>query len=84
MSPRRGGARPSAGSPRDELLRIQRELHRAVGTELGLRVLSTGIRESANAVRLEVVALEERAREALDARYDMFAVQATARPMPVT
>ena len=62
-----------------ELLRIQRELEGTVGTELGLRVLSTGIREDANAVSLEVVVLEERAREALDARFGAGAVQATAR-----
>jgi hypothetical protein len=67
-----------------ELLRIQRELHGAVGAELGLRVLGTGIRESANAVSLMVVVLEERAREALDARYGVGAVQATARLTPVS
>jgi hypothetical protein len=62
-----------------ELLRIQRQLQGAVGAELGLQVLGTGIRESANAVSLMVVVLEERAREALDARYGVGAVQATAR-----
>jgi hypothetical protein len=67
-----------------ELLRIQRELQGAVGAELGLQVLSTGIRESANAVSLMVVVLEERAREALDARYGVGAVQATARLTPVS
>jgi len=67
-----------------ELLRIQRELHGAVGAELGLRVLGSGIRESANAVSLEVLVLEERARQALDARYGVGAVQATARLTPVT
>jgi hypothetical protein len=67
-----------------ELLRIQRELHGAAGAELGLRVLSTGIREDANAVSLEVVVLEERAREALDARFGAGAVQATARLTLVT
>jgi hypothetical protein len=61
-----------------ELLRIQRELQGDVGADLGLRVLGTGIRESANAVTLMVVVLEERAREALDARYGTGAVQATA------
>jgi hypothetical protein len=67
-----------------ELLRIQRELHGTAGTELGLRVLSSGIDESANAVSLEVLVLEERARQALDARYGAGAVQATARLIPVT
>jgi hypothetical protein len=66
-----------------ELLRIQRELHGATGTELGLRVLSTGVDESANTVSLEVVVLEERARQALDVRYGAGAVQATARLTPV-
>jgi hypothetical protein len=61
-----------------ELLRIQRELQGDVCADLGLRVLGTGIRESANAVTLMVVVLEERAREALDARYGTGAVQATA------
>jgi hypothetical protein len=61
-----------------QLLRIQRELQGDVGADLGLRVLGTGIRESANAVTLMVVVLEERAREALDARYGTGAVQATA------
>ena len=67
-----------------ELLRIQRELHGTAGAELGLQVLSTGIREDANAVSLEVVVLEERAREALDARFGAGAVQATARLTPVS
>jgi hypothetical protein len=67
-----------------ELLRIQRELQGAVGAELGLRVLGTGIRESANAVSLMVEVLEERAREALDARYGVGAVQATATLTPVS
>jgi hypothetical protein len=67
-----------------QLLRIQRELQGAVGAELGLRVLSTGIRESDNAVTLTVVVLEERAREALEARYGVGAVQATAQLIPVS
>jgi hypothetical protein len=66
-----------------ELLRIQRELHGAAGSELGLHMLSTGIREDANAVSLEVVVLEERARQALDARFGVGAVQATARLTPI-
>jgi hypothetical protein len=48
-----------------------------------VRVLGTGIRESANAVTLMVVVLEERARAALDARYGTGAVQATAVLTPV-
>ncbi len=67
-----------------ELLRIQRELHGATGTELGLQVLGSGIDESANAVSLEVLVLEERARQALGARFGVGAVQATARLTPVT
>jgi hypothetical protein len=67
-----------------QLLRIQRELHGAVGAELGLRELGSGIDESANAVSLEVLVLEERARQALDARYGVGAVQATARLTPLT
>jgi hypothetical protein len=66
-----------------QLLGIQRELQGDVGADLGLRVLGTGIRESANAVTLTVVVLEERAREALDARYGPGAVQATAMLTPV-
>jgi hypothetical protein len=66
-----------------ELLRIQRELQGGVGRDLGLRVLGTGIRESANAVHLMVVVLEERAREAIDARYGAGAVQARAVLTPV-
>jgi hypothetical protein len=54
-----------------------------VGAELGLRVLGTGIRESANAVTLMVVVLEEGARAALEARYGPGAVQATAVLTPV-
>jgi hypothetical protein len=66
-----------------ELLRIQRELQGSVGAKLGLRVLGTGVREDANAVSLEVVVLEQRAREALDQRYGAGAVQATAALTPV-
>jgi hypothetical protein len=66
-----------------QLLGIQRELQGDVGAELGLRVLGTGIRESANAVTLMVVVLEEGARAALDARYGTGAVQATAVLTPV-
>jgi hypothetical protein len=66
-----------------QLLAIQRELQGDVGAELGLRVLGTGLRESANAVTLMVVVLEERARAALDARYGTGAVQATAVLTPV-
>jgi len=67
-----------------ELLGIQRELPGAVGTELGLKVLSTGILEDANAVSVEVVVLEERVRQALEARYGAGAVQVTARLIPVS
>jgi hypothetical protein len=66
-----------------QLLGIQRELQGDVGADLGLRVLGSGIRDPANAVTLMVVVLEERAREALDARYGPGAVQATAVLTPV-
>src|SRR6266536_1794874 len=66
-----------------ELLRIQRQLQGAAGKKLDLRVLGTGIDEYANAVDLQVVVLEERARAALDARYGAGAVQATAALTPV-
>ena len=66
-----------------ELRRTQDELQGAAGKKLGLRVLGTGIREDANAVDLQVVVVEERARAALDARYGAGAVQATAALTPV-
>lgn len=66
-----------------DLLRIQRELQGPVGKALGLHVLSTGIREDANAVSLQVVVLQQRARQALDTRYGVGGVQATARLTPV-
>jgi hypothetical protein len=66
-----------------QLLGIQRELQGDVGADLGLRVLGSGIRESANTVTLMVVVLGERARAALEARYGSGAVQATAVLTPV-
>jgi hypothetical protein len=69
--------------PYRQLVRIQRDLHGEAGSDLGLRVLGSGIRESANAVDLQVVVLEERARAALEARYGAGAVQATAALTPV-
>jgi len=66
-----------------QLLGIQRELQGDVGADLGLRVLGTGIRESTNAVSLMVVVLEERAREAIEARYGSGAVQMTAVLTPL-
>jgi hypothetical protein len=48
-----------------------------------VRVLGAGIRESANAVSLMVVVLEERAREAIEAWYGAGAVQAMAVLTPV-
>ena len=77
------------------LLRIQRELQGDAGSDLGVpadadegftcnvRVLGTGIDEAANAVSLMVVVLEERARQALTARYGPGAVRATAVLTPV-
>jgi hypothetical protein len=66
-----------------QLVRIQRDLHDPAVADLGLRVLGSGIRESANAVTLQVVALEDRARQALQARYGPGAVQATAVLTPI-
>jgi hypothetical protein len=66
-----------------QLLGIQRELQGGAGSELGVRVLGTSIREDANAVSLTVVVLEERAREAIDARYGTGAVLATAVLTPI-
>jgi hypothetical protein len=85
LRPRWGGRLCVTRQPRSyrELLRIQRELQGAAGAELGLRVLGGGIDESANAVDLQVVVLEARARAALDARYGAGAVQATAALTPV-
>jgi hypothetical protein len=65
------------------LQEIQGELEGAVGSDLGLRVLSTGLREDANAVSLMVEVLENQAREAIDARYGADAVEATAALVPV-
>lgn len=67
-----------------QLLGIQRELQGAAGSQLGVQVLGTGIVDDTNAVDLMVVVLEDRAREAIDARYGAGAVQATARLTPVT
>jgi hypothetical protein len=85
LRPRWGGRLCVARQQRSyrQLLGIQRELQGDVGAELGLRVLGSGIRESANAVSLMVVVLEERARAALGARYGAGAVQATAVLTPV-
>ena len=66
-----------------QLLRIQRELQGSVGSDLGLQVLSTGISDPANVVRLEVVVLDSRVHEAIRARYGAGAVQATAALTPV-
>src|SRR5262245_56153858 len=85
LRPRWGGRLCVARQLRSyrQLLGIQRELQGDAGAELGLRVLGTGIPDPANAVTLEVVVLEERARAALDARYGTGAVQATAVLSPV-
>jgi hypothetical protein len=85
LRPRWGGRLCVTGQQRSyrQLLAIQRELHGEAGRDLGLRVLGSGIRESANAVTLMVVVLEARAREALAARYGVGAVQAEAKLTPV-
>ena len=66
-----------------ELLRIQRELHGATGRDLGLQVLGTGIDESDNAVALTAVVLDQRTRDAIDARYGAGAVRMDAALTPV-
>ena len=66
-----------------ELRRIQRELTGAVGKELGLRVLSTVPGEDQNLVHLEVVVLDEQARQAIQERFGDGAVLATALLTPL-
>jgi hypothetical protein len=85
LRPRWGGRLCVTRQPRSyrELLAIQRQLQGSAGKELGLRVLGTSIDEYANAVDLQVVVLQERARAALAARYGAGAVQATATLVPV-
>jgi hypothetical protein len=85
LRPRWGGRLCVARQQRSyrELLRVQRQLQGAAAQGLGLRVLGTGIDEYANAVGLQVVVLEERARAALEARYGAGAVRATAALTPV-
>jgi hypothetical protein len=84
LRPRWGGRLCVTGQQRSyrELLGIQRQLQGAAGKELGLRVLGTSIDESANAVDLQVVVLEEQPRAALEAWYGAGAVQATAALTP--
>ena len=85
LRPRWGGRLCVARQRRSyrELVGIQRQLQGAAGEELGLRVLGTSIDEYHNAVDLQVIVLEERARAALEARYGAGAVQATATLTPV-
>jgi hypothetical protein len=85
LRPRWGGRLCVTRQPRSyrRLLGIQRELQGDGGSDLGVRVLATGIRESVNAVSLTVVVLEERARQALTARYGPGAVRPTAVLTPV-
>jgi len=66
-----------------ELLRIQRELQGTASARLGLQVLGSGILDSDNAVDLTVVVLEQRARDAIDARYGAGVVRATPALTPV-
>jgi hypothetical protein len=66
-----------------ELRRIQRELLGAVGKDLGLRVVSTGLRDDDNVVSLQAVVLDDQARQAIADRYGVGAVSATAILTPV-
>jgi hypothetical protein len=61
-----------------ELQRIQDELDGAVGRSLGVEVLRTGLVDNENAVHLEVVVLDEEAREVIRRRYGD-AVRVTAK-----
>jgi hypothetical protein len=85
LRPHWGGRLCVTGQQRSyrRLQEIQDELQGAVGRGLGLRVLGTGLRDDVNAVTLRVEVLEDRAREAIDARYGAGAVQATAALIPV-
>jgi hypothetical protein len=65
------------------LHQIQDELMGAVGKDLGLRVLSTGLSDDENIVHLEVLVLDEQARRAIQARYGAGAVRVTAILTPV-
>jgi hypothetical protein len=66
-----------------ELDRIQRELDGAAARELGLRISSSGVRDSANAVEIGVLVLDERSRAALDARWGAGVVHASRQLTPV-
>ena len=65
-----------------KLQRIQDELDGAVGRSLGVEVLKTGLVDNENAVHLEVVVLDQAAREAIRRRYGD-AVRVTAKLTPV-
>jgi hypothetical protein len=65
------------------LQQIQRELMGRVGEDLGLRVVSTSVSDDRNVVNLEVVVLDEQARQAIKKRYGAGAVHATATLTPV-
>jgi hypothetical protein len=61
-----------------ELQRIQDELDGAAGRSLGVEVLKTGLMDDKNAVGLDVVVLDQEAREAIRRRYGD-AVRVTAK-----
>jgi hypothetical protein len=61
-----------------ELRRIQRELQGTAGSDLGLRVVSTGLSDDDNVVNLQAVVLDDRARQAIADRYGAGAVRASA------
>ena len=65
-----------------ELQRIQAELDGGAGRSLGVEVLMTGLMDDKNAVGLDVVVLDQEAREAIRRRYGD-AVRVTAKLTPV-
>lgn len=66
-----------------ELHRIQDELHGAVGRSLGVKFPKTGLVDNQNAVDLEVVMLDQQARDAVRRRYgDAVRVTAKLNPVP--
>jgi hypothetical protein len=65
-----------------ELQQVQDELDGAAGRSLGVEVLKTGLMDDKNAVGLDVVVLDQEAREAIRRRYGD-AVRVTAKLTPV-
>jgi hypothetical protein len=67
----------------DALERAHRELRGAVGSELGLQVLGSGISMNRNRLEMGVVVLAEEARRAVDERYGEGAVLLVPALTPV-